>query len=160
MTHDRWTDNFFRHALLASEMSRDSTKVGAIIVDDRNRIVSSGYNGPPAGVNLPFLVTSDRKKKLICTIHAEENALAFAWRDVKGMTLFCTRRPCGKCAAMMVQRGIDTVAYLTREGDTINPDWEISFAIADMLFQQAGVEVYEFFYTSDGEIVNNEEVPF
>lgn len=40
---------FFEIALTTSKLSRDcNTKVGAIIVDEEGKIISTGYNGPPS----------------------------------------------------------------------------------------------------------------
>lgn len=162
ITLDRWSRSFFEHAIVTSRLSKDpKAQVGAVIVDDRNRIISSGFNGLPSGVDFDWYLPKpvgtecvpdirvaleterkERADRLACTIHAEENALAFAWRDVKGMTLFCTRHPCARCAAMIVQRGISSVAYLVGN-DTINPDWQRSFELAHEMFMQADVLVLE-----------------
>ena len=45
-----WDEYFMGVALLAAKRSKDpSTQVGACIVDDENRILSTGYNGFPHG---------------------------------------------------------------------------------------------------------------
>jgi len=147
LTYDRWVAYFFDQAMLAASMSKDpSDGVGSVVVDETNRVVSSGYNGLPARVDFNHVITTDRETKLQCTLHAEENALAFAWRDVRGMSLFSTRKPCAHCAAVIVQRGIHCVAYLIDPNDTINPAWEKSFQLADEIFEQAQVQVVEFTY--------------
>lgn len=47
-----WDEYFMGIAVLSSKRSKDpKTKVGACIVDDKNRIVSVGYNGMPNGCN-------------------------------------------------------------------------------------------------------------
>lgn len=151
MTSDRWTNFFFKLALSAGRLSKDpSVGVGAVIVDDNNRIITTGFNGLPSGIDFNEVITPDRETRLQCTIHAEENALAFAWRDVKGMTLFSSRQPCARCAAMIVQRGISCVAYLVDPNDTINPSWANSFELADEIFRQAGTDVYEFERKEEG----------
>lgn len=157
---DRWTASFFDHAFVAASLSRDpKAKVGAVIVDERNRIVSSGFNGLPSGIGYSVQITQNREDRLACTLHAEENALAFAWRDVKGMTLLCTRHPCARCAAMIVQRGITCVAYIVGN-DTINPDWQHSFILAQDMFKQAGIEVVEWvMMLVDGKATYHERMP-
>ena len=45
-----WDEYFMGVALLAAKRSKDpNTQVGACIVDDDNRILSTGYNGFPCG---------------------------------------------------------------------------------------------------------------
>ena len=123
--------------LVASWSKDDSTKVGAVIVDEQRRIVSTGYNGPPQGVKDEY---ADRTQKLRRTLHAETNALAFAQRNVRGCTIYITHPPCAQCAAQIIQHGIRKVVFdlptynfLTRWGD----DYKESLA----MFSEVGVEV-------------------
>ena len=45
-----WDEYFMGVALLSAERSKDpGTQVGAVIVNNENRIVSVGYNGMPRG---------------------------------------------------------------------------------------------------------------
>lgn len=125
-------------AKLVASWSKDgSTKVGAVIVDEQRRIVSTGYNGPPQGVKDEY---TDRTQKLRRTLHAETNALAFAQRNVRGCTIYVTHPPCSQCAAQIIQHGIRKVVFdlptynfLTRWGD----DYKESLA----MFSEVGVEV-------------------
>lgn len=49
-----WDDTWLRVARAVAERSLcERDKVGAVIVDPRNRIVATGYNGPPAGFTGP-----------------------------------------------------------------------------------------------------------
>jgi dCMP deaminase len=53
-----------------------------------------------------------KKKSCIRTIHAEQNAIAWAAREgiaLKGGTLFCTLFPCQSCAKLIMQAGIEHV---------------------------------------------------
>ena len=51
MSTKKWDDRFLVLAKLIGSWSKDpSTQVGAVIVDDKNRIVSVGYNGFPRGI--------------------------------------------------------------------------------------------------------------
>jgi len=75
----KWDSRFMDLARLVASWSKDpSTQVGAVIVDQDKRIVSTGFNGFPRCVNDSPV---DREVKLLRTIHAEENALLFARRD-------------------------------------------------------------------------------
>ena len=45
-----WDEYFMAFAFLAAKRSKDpNTKVGACIVNQDNRIISTGYNGTPNG---------------------------------------------------------------------------------------------------------------
>ena len=134
----KWHKRFIELAHHVAQWSKDdSTKVGAVIVDDSNRVISLGYNGPPRRVNDDY---ENREQKLRRTLHAEVNALAFAHRDVSGCTIYITHPPCAQCAAQIIQHGIRQVVFdlptynfLTRWGD----DYKESLA----MFSEVGVEV-------------------
>jgi dCMP deaminase len=115
-----------------------STKVGAVIVDEKKRVVSLGYNGVPRGVK--EVPEGDRDRKLLRTIHAEENALHFANKDVEGCTLYVSMPPCAKCAAQMIQRGISRV--VCRSGPVeFWTRWMGQIVEAKAMFDEAGVSV-------------------
>lgn len=111
-----------------------STKVGAILVDEFDRIVSAGYNGFPVGTYDDKHVLENRKRKLLRTLHAEANAILFA----KGpaTTLYCTHPPCSQCMAMAIQKGIKRIYWWKQE---MHPDWKESFKEGQILAQEAGV---------------------
>lgn len=106
-----WDEYFMSVAYLMSSRSPSSKKkVGAVIVRDR-RIISSGYNGFPAGMNH---VSVFHEKKEVNTIHAEQNAIADAARrgaPLEGTTLYSTHEPCINCAKFIISAGISTVIY-------------------------------------------------
>jgi dCMP deaminase len=92
--------------------------VGAVIVNDRDQVISSGYNGAVHGDphcdDVGCVMDSDGH----CTtsIHAEENAiLQCAQNGVStiGCSLYVTRSPCLRCAQRIVQVGILRVYYST-----------------------------------------------
>jgi dCMP deaminase len=94
--------------------------VGAVLVKD-TRIVSLGYNGPPAGTHNcdeEWPATGcerDRKGGCSLAIHAEENAILYAAKnktDVEGSTLYVTLSPCLPCARIIFTSGIRRVLYL------------------------------------------------
>ena len=111
-----WDTYFIALAHLSALRSKDpNTKVGAVIVDDMNRIVSIGYNGMPRGCSdedFPwereggFLET-----KYAYVVHAELNAILNAPRSVQGCTIYVSLFPCNECAKAIIQSGIKTIVY-------------------------------------------------
>jgi dCMP deaminase len=102
--------------LIAKRGTCPRKRVGAIIVDQQNRIVGSGYNGAPKGMShctdVGCLIIKDGKNNhCIRTIHAEQNALLQAGRQAQGSTLYCTTLPCPICFKLCIQAGIRKIAY-------------------------------------------------
>ena len=109
---------------LASNLSRKShcvkAKVGAVISKD-TRIVSLGYNGPPAGTHNCDQewpeegCARDRKGGCSLALHAEANAILYASKNqitMEGATLYVTLSPCLACAKIIYTTGIKKVIYL------------------------------------------------
>ena len=84
MNSTKWDDRFLVLAKLIGSWSKDpSTQVGAVIVDNKNRIVSVGYNGFPRGVEDSEKRLCNRQEKYDIIVHAEVNAIAFANKSVE-----------------------------------------------------------------------------
>lgn len=139
MSMKKWDDRFIGLAKLVGSWSKDpSTKVGAVIVDDNNRIVSIGFNGFPKNIKDSQDRLLDRDKKYDIIIHAEVNALMFANKSVEGCTLYTWPfHPCSKCAGLIIQSGIKRVVTV----DSDDPRWEENFKLSLDLFLEAGVAV-------------------
>lgn len=134
----KWDTRFIDLAKLVASWSKDpSTQVGAVIVDKDKRIVSTGFNGFPQGVDDEV---TDRDIKLLRTIHAEENALLFARRDVTGMTVYVTRPPCARCAAKLIQSGVSRVVYPLPPVDFVER-WGNEMREANAMFSQVGTTI-------------------
>ena len=78
-------------------------KVGCVIVDVENRIISAGYNNPPSGQSW--------KEDKSTTLHAEINAIVHAQRLLKNCTLYTTLSPCPNCAPVIAAAKIAEVIY-------------------------------------------------
>ena len=134
----KWDSRFMELAKLVASWSKDgSTKVGAVIVDEQRRIVSTGYNGPPQGVKDEY---ADRTQKLRRTLHAETNALAFAQRNVRGCTIYVTHPPCSQCAAQIIQHGIRKVVYPPPHPEFLQR-WGVDHKEACAMFHESGVQI-------------------
>jgi dCMP deaminase len=139
---DKWDKRFLGLAEHIAGWSKDpSTKVGAVIADRHNRVVSVGYNGLPRGVEDSGKRLSDRTLKYPLTIHAEENAILFANRSLDGCTLYVwPLPPCAPCAAKIVQVGITLVVSVMADADAAGR-WTDSNVLAWQLFKEAGVKL-------------------
>ncbi len=94
-------------------------QVGAVLTKD-TRIISLGYNGPPAGThNCDEVWPEDgcpRDSKGSCSLalHAEQNAILYASKNgvtIDGSTLFVTLSPCIACARVIYSVGIKKVFF-------------------------------------------------
>ena len=133
-----WPKRFMELAAVVASWSKDpSTKVGAVIADSRNRIVSVGFNGPPRGTR--DAAVTDRDVKLLRTLHAEENAILFGGSAVAGCTLYVTHAPCAHCAAMMIQVGIARVVWADHDDFEFSARWQHSHGEAVRMLDEAGV---------------------
>lgn len=134
-----WDQKHLKLAETISLYSKDpSTKVGAVIVDELNRIVSVGYNGFPRKIEDSEERLTDRELKYKYTIHAEMNALLFAERNLEGCSIYTTFMPCQECAKMIIQSGIARVVSFKTPEDKIER-WKASFEASSEMFNEAGL---------------------
>ena len=135
----KWITRFMQMAELVASWSKDpSTQVGAVIVDDKQRVVSVGFNGFPPGVEDTPERLLNRDSKLSLTLHAEVNALSNAPFAVR--TLYVTRHPCANCVLhILAARTVGRVVYVTN--DDLSDRWAESIATARVLLEGAGVEL-------------------
>ena len=114
-----WDEYFMGVALLAAERSKDpNTQVGACIVDDQNRILSTGYNGFPQGCSddeFPWAREgAEGETKYQFVVHAELNAILNSrGKNLSGSKLYVGLFPCNECAKAIIQSGIKEVVYLS-----------------------------------------------
>lgn len=115
-----WDEYFMGVAMLAAKRSKDpSTQVGACIVDDSNRILSTGYNGFPMGCSddeYPWAREGAEANatKYPFVVHAELNAiLNNRGKNLAGARIYVALFPCNECAKAIIQSGIREVIYLS-----------------------------------------------
>jgi dCMP deaminase len=111
-----WEDYFMGMAHLSALRSKDpSTQVGAVIVDELNKVVSIGYNGLPHGCDddeFPWQKEgSTYESKYAYVVHAELNAILNSPRSVRGCELYVSLFPCNECAKAIIQAGIQEIVY-------------------------------------------------
>jgi len=123
-------------------------QVGAVLTKD-TRIVSLGYNGPPAGTHNCDEVwpkegcARDSKGSCSLALHAEQNAILYASKNnvsIDGSTLYVTLSPCIACARVIFTTGIRKVYYLHSYADFkgLKSDEGVDF------LEKFGVEVVRY----------------
>ena len=131
---------------LAKACSRRSTclrrRVGAVIVDSYGTIVSTGYNGAPAGIEDCHMrgecwrdehdIPHGEHYEKCHSVHAEANALLQAGKAARGCEMYIysetadgvvTNYPCIMCTRMLINSGILAVYVALPDGtcDIIEP---------------------------------------
>jgi dCMP deaminase len=139
-----WDAYFMNIArVVASRSNCIKRRIGAVLVADR-RIISTGYNGTPRGVQncneggcprcASAAESGTRLDECLCS-HAEENAItqaAYHGVSVRGASLYTTFSPCMICTKIIINAGIREIVF-----DARFPLGERSIA----LLSEAGVKV-------------------
>jgi len=120
-------------------------QVGAVIVRDK-RILTTGYNGAPTGIDhckdvgcmrQEMYIPSGQRHELCRGIHAEQNAIiqaAVMGISIKGAEIYSTFQPCVLCAKMLINAGIKKIVYKGEYPDML----------ALKLLEEAGIELIQF----------------
>lgn len=112
MSEAIWDQRMIDLAEHVAQWSKDPvTKVGAVITDHCNRVVSVGYNGFPRWVKDDAERYVDQETKYGFVVHAELNAILNANQNLSGNTIYTTLFPCRECAKAIIQSGIVRVFY-------------------------------------------------
>lgn len=119
-----WEDTWMDVARVVGRRSRCVRRqVGAVVVNYDNRLIATGYAGPPAKWKAVGLCSQWCPRSAASSnpgasyhdcisIHAETNALLFVDRDsANGGTLFSTSVPCWACAKMISNSGLVRVVF-------------------------------------------------
>ena len=110
---NKWDIRFMEMAHVIATWTSCNTPgraIGAVIVKDK-RIMTTGYNGAPAGLKTckergecmrrKLNIASGTRAEVCYAIHAEQNAILQAAKlgiSIDGATLYCTHQPCSVCA--------------------------------------------------------------
>ena len=146
MSRPSWEQYFMDIAsLVAKRATCRRRKVGAILVKDK-RILSTGYNGAPMGLdhcldigclreikNIP----SGERHELCRGLHAEQNAIiqaAYHGVSVRDSILFCTNLPCIICVKMIINAGIRKIVYMNGYADELSRS----------MIEESGIELVEY----------------
>lgn len=140
-----WDDYFMSIAEAVKARSTCLTRqIGAILVKDK-RIIATGYNGTPKGLQhcneggcnrcagrTPE--TSGKNLDSCACSHAEENAIvqtALHGNSSKDATIYTTYTPCTTCAKMIINSGISRIVAKKPYPDDLGTE----------LLKQANVEL-------------------
>lgn len=157
---------YFNQAILISSLSKDKERhVGSIIIDEKGKVVSEGYNGAVSNLNdsnvphsrksTPLVLNGkyseifdgDESVKIWYTnkysfmIHAEMNAILTCENSNRmiGSTIYITHWPCNNCANVIAQSGITTVKILNQKVGNQTPEnlYDVLY-----LFEKKGIDLY------------------
>ncbi len=132
MIRPSWNEYFMEIALLVRKRSTCIRRqIGCVIVSDK-KIMSTGYNGAPAGLRHcldtgclreKMGIPSGQRHELCRALHAEQNAIiqaAISGINIKGSTVFCTHFPCSLCAKMLINVRVDKIYYIEGYPDDLS----------------------------------------
>ena len=123
--------------VMAKRSSCLFAEIGGIIIDEEeNRIIASGYNGPPAGCDNCYEVGCARiengeikKGGGRCRgLHGELNVFLHATKygiKTKGLSMVASFKPCFECSKMISNSGLKRIYYLfeyKRVGEDTRPE--------------------------------------
>ncbi len=141
MKMNKWNDRFLEMAYQVSTWSKDtSCKVGCVIADSENKVVSCGYNGFPKFLEDKESVLNDKELKNTLTEHAEHNAIEIMNAVYKSFTppfkMYITHVTCFKCALETILSKCDYIEeiYFEHTGSpTFLERYQIERAINELL---------------------------
>jgi dCMP deaminase len=154
-----WDEYFMGVAILSSQRSKDpSTQVGACIVDEDKKIVGTGYNGAPRGIednDFPWSKEGDfMNTKYAYVCHSGLNAILNSTKEsLKNCTMYVSLFPCNECAKAIIQSGIKKVVYISDKYSDVP-----AFMAARRLFEMAGIEMIKLNTKVDAIKLNFERV--
>jgi len=138
----KWDKRFIRLAREISTWSKDPSKqIGAVAVNSDRRILATGYNGFPQGIEDASYRYEDKALKYDLVVHAEMNCIYNATYNgisLKDATLYVWGLPvCHDCAKGIIQVGINRIVMAA---DDIPEKWLESFHKSQRMFNEALVE--------------------
>ena len=140
---NKWDARWLEMAGIVSTWSKDpSTQIGAIAVKDK-RLISTGYNGFPRGIQDLDDRWNNREEKYKYVVHAEMNCIYNANyhnQSLKGSTMYIVGLPvCHECAKGIIQAGVIRVVAEFKDAPL---KWAKSTEITEKMFKEADV-VYD-----------------
>lgn len=140
-----WNEYFMGIALLSAGRSKDpNTQVGACIVNNKNRIISVGYNGFPTNCSddeYPWGRHGDNlETKYPYVVHGELNAILNTRNEnLENTRMYVTLFPCHECAKAIIQAGIKEVVYYSNKYNDTD-----SVKASKRMFDSTGVKYVQY----------------
>lgn len=134
-----WDKRYIKMAELLSTWTKDKSRgVGAVIVNNKNRVVSVGFNGFPTGINDDIEERYIKPIKYKFTEHAERNAIYNTTSPLDNCKIYITLFPCSDCARAIIQTGIQEVIcpYIN-----INDPWKDDFSISREMLEESYINI-------------------
>ncbi len=126
-----WEEYFFQITYTVAQRSTCiRRKVGAIAVKDKH-ILSTGYNGVPAGIEhcdkqgclrKELNIPSGQRHEICRGLHAEQNVIiqaSLTETSLKDSTIYCTTKPCLICTKMLINCGIKEIYFAENYQDEL-----------------------------------------
>lgn len=150
-----WTEYFLNIAEEVKKKSKDNhTQIGVVIVGKNNEIVTTGYNSFPRGINDNVVERQERPEKYYWFEHAERNAIynaALIGTSTDGCRMYMTCGiPCTDCTRAIINAGIKEINCV-RSGGSNEDVWKEHAKRSLEMFKEAGVKIYMYERTDDGE---------
>lgn len=130
-----WDGYFMQIAQLVAQRSTCLRRqVGAVIVKNK-RMLATGYNGAPSGLEhcleigclrQKMKIPSGQRHELCRGLHAEQNAIIQASLygiSVKDSVIYVTNQPCVICAKMLINAGITEIVIAGEYPDAMAMDF-------------------------------------
>lgn len=138
----KWDRRFLRVAKEVASWSKDPSKqIGAVYVSGDRRILATGYNGFPRGIEDSDYRYEDRETKYKFVAHAEMNGIynaTYNGQSLKDSTCYVWGLPvCSECAKGLIQVGVTRVVMSANE---IPDNWRDSFSESTRMFREVGIE--------------------
>lgn len=130
-----WDEYYLEMVEIVKKRSQDgNTNHACILVDEKHRIVATGYNSFPTGfpdAELPnFRPTKidPTCPKYHFMVHSEENAICnLTTRNYDTLTCYITGTPCVRCLRLMYQAGVRRIVMTNRYGWQFSGDEQVYF---------------------------------
>jgi dCMP deaminase len=145
-----WDKRFVNLAELIASWSKDpSTKVGAVAVNGKRQILSTGYNGFPRGFDDNPERYADREMKYKYVLHAEQNLISNAVANGVSLTgsivYVVGMPPCSRCALELIQSDVALILvperYVKPKLEEGQHNWTEEWAFSVDLFNEGGIDV-------------------
>jgi len=135
-----WQDYFLTLAFIASQRSHDTqTKHGCILVKDK-KVLGTGYNGFPRGMDDNSLPNT-RPDKYPWMVHSEVNAVNNCILKPEGATAYVTGEPCLNCLIHLWQNNVTSVCYVDKHGSVLIDN--IVRKNTEIFLQQTNMKIYK-----------------